>query len=135
MSGCEASTHPETVQVVTLQNVVSEAFQDPEFRQHWERLAPARAVANSVIAYRARHGLTQTALARVLGISQPAVARLEIAEHLPTLDTLLKLSERLGPEFSLTLAPASQTDSSRDRLPIEERIVTAAGASLAIAVR
>lgn len=116
-------------------DILAEEFHDPEFRRGWERLAPARAVANSVIAYRARHGLTQTALARVLGISQPAVARLEIAEHLPTLDTLLKLSERLGLEFSLSLIPVAKTETDRDRLSIEERIITAAGVSLAIAVR
>ncbi len=58
-------------------------------------------MAKSVIAYRAQRGLTQTALARILDISQPAVARLEIAEHLPTLNTLMKLSERLGLEIAI----------------------------------
>ena len=72
-------------QFSTFDDLLSEELRDPAFRRDWERLAPARAVANSVIAYRAQRDLTQTALARMLGISQPAVARLEIGEHLPTL--------------------------------------------------
>jgi DNA-binding XRE family transcriptional regulator len=50
---------------------------DPEYRREWERTALARAVAVKVIAYRAEHSLSQTALAKRLKMSQPAVARLE----------------------------------------------------------
>ena len=86
-------------------------------------------------AFRAHRGLTQTALARILGISQPAVARLELGEHLPTLDTLIKLSERLDLEFSLSLIPGERAEPGRERLHIEERIVTAQGVALEIAIR
>jgi DNA-binding XRE family transcriptional regulator len=83
----------------TFEEILDEELQNPAFRKEWQRLAPARAVANSVIAYRAQRGLTQTALAEVLGISQPAVARLEVGDNLPTLDMLTKLRERLGLEI------------------------------------
>jgi transcriptional regulator with XRE-family HTH domain len=122
-------------QFPSFDDVLSEELQNPAFRKEWERLAPARAVANSMVAYRVQHGLTQTALARILGISQPAVARIEIGEHLPTLDTLMKLSERLDLEFSLTLIPGARAKTDRERLHIEERIVTAQGVSLEIAIR
>lgn len=59
-------------------------------------LVVARAVAEAVIRYRAEHKLTQTGLARLLGWSQPVVARLEAAEHNPTMDTLVALSRTLG---------------------------------------
>ena len=36
---------------------------DPEYRREWERTALARAVAVKLIAYRAEHDLSQTALA------------------------------------------------------------------------
>ncbi len=85
----------------TFEDVRTEELQNPAFRSGWELLAPARAVANSVIAYRAQRGLTQAVLARILGISQPAVARLEVGEHLPTRGTLMKLSERLGLEIAI----------------------------------
>jgi len=81
---------------------------DPEYRREWERTALARAVAVKVIAYRAEHGLSQTALARRLGMSQPAIARLESGEHNPTFPTLLRLSKALAIEFAIDIAPGGQ---------------------------
>lgn len=81
---------------------------DPEHRREWERTALARAVAVKVIAYRAEHGLSQTALAGRLKMSQPAVARLESGEHNPTFPTLLRLSDALGIELAIDIAPTGQ---------------------------
>jgi DNA-binding XRE family transcriptional regulator len=67
--------------------VLDDLLQDPEFRLEWGRTALARAVAEAVIRYRRERGLSQTALARLLGWSQPVVARLEAAEHNPSMDT------------------------------------------------
>src|SRR5438309_2264124 len=58
------------------EQVLTEHLKDPAFREEWERTALARAVANQVVAYRAQNGLSQTELARKLGVSQPLVARL-----------------------------------------------------------
>src|SRR5688500_15723540 len=125
--------------MIPFERVLEEHLRDPEFRAEWERLAPARAVANRLIAYRADHGLTQTALARLLGMSQSAIARLEIGEHIPTLPTLLKLSDVLGLEIMVTMTPP---DQRRTELPqelhqarVKEHITTPSGASLTIAIR
>src|SRR5215204_5013481 len=56
--------------LIPFEQILEEELRDPEFRAAWERLAPARAVANRLILYRAEHGLTQTALARLLGMLQ-----------------------------------------------------------------
>jgi DNA-binding XRE family transcriptional regulator len=81
---------------------------DPEYRREWERTALARAVAVKVIAYRAEHGLSQTALAKRLGMSQPAVARLESGEHNPAFPMLLRISNGLGIELAIDIAPSGQ---------------------------
>lgn len=81
---------------------------DPEHRREWERTALARAVAVKVIAYRAEHSLSQTALAGQLKMSQPAVARLESGEHNPTFPTLLRLSDALGIELAIDIAPTGR---------------------------
>ncbi len=81
---------------------------DPEYRREWERTALARAVAVKVIAYRAEHGLSQTALAKRLQMTQPAIARLESGEHNPTFPTLLRLSNALGIELAIDIAPTGQ---------------------------
>ena len=62
---------------------------DPEYRREWERTALARAVAVKVIAYRAEHGLSQTALAKRLKMTQPAVARLESGGAQPSVPDAL----------------------------------------------
>lgn len=81
---------------------------DPEFRREWERLALARAVAVEVVRYRADHDLSQRDLAKLLGIKQPQVARLESGEHNPSHETLTLLASRLGMEFNISIAPANK---------------------------
>ena len=81
---------------------------DPEYRREWERTALARAVAVRVIAYRAVHGLSQTALAGRLKMTQPAIARLESGEHNPTFPMLLRLSEGLGLELAINISPTGR---------------------------
>lgn len=86
--------------------VLKAALRDPVFRAEWERTAVARAVGKRVVDYRVLHGLTQTALARQLGMKQPAVARLEAGEHNPSFETLGRLSSVLGIEFHIDVTPA-----------------------------
>lgn len=58
-----------------------------------------------VIGYRAEHGLSQTAVARMLGMHQPAIARLEAGDHEPSLATLSRLAKVLGVEFHIDITP------------------------------
>ena len=83
-------------------------LEDHEVRAEWERTALARAIAVQVIRYRSLHGLTQSALAEILGMRQPAVSRLELGETNPSWDTLIRLSEVLGIEFLVDIAPAGR---------------------------
>ena len=59
----------------TAAEVLAEQLEDPEFRAEWERTEVARGVAILIVGYRIEHGLTQTALARKLGMKQPAISR------------------------------------------------------------
>ena len=79
--------------------------QKPEFRREYQRLALANAVSLEIVRYRAKHRLSQTALAKRLGMNQSAVARLEAAEHNPSFETLCRLSGVLGIEFLVDIAP------------------------------
>ncbi|HYY80524.1 MAG TPA: helix-turn-helix transcriptional regulator [Actinomycetes bacterium] len=83
------------------EQVLDEQLADPEFTRVWNETALADAVATVLIAYRAKHQLTQTGLARLLGMRQPAVARLEAGEHTPSIQTLTRLAQRLGIEIRL----------------------------------
>jgi DNA-binding XRE family transcriptional regulator len=87
------------------EQVREEAQRDPEFRAEWDRHAFAEAVAVRVIGYRVEHHLTQTALARQLGMKQPAIARLESGDVTPSLDTLSRLASQLGITFHIDVTP------------------------------
>ena len=87
------------------ERVLAEQMEDPAFAQEWQRTALARAVAMRLVSYRAEHGLSQTKLAQLLGMKQPAVARLEGGDHVPTLLTLARLSQALGMEFHIDITP------------------------------
>jgi transcriptional regulator with XRE-family HTH domain len=52
-----------------------------------------------VTSYRVEHRLTQTELARMLGMRRPHIARLEAGEHEPSLTMLSRLARVLGMEF------------------------------------
>ena len=118
-------------------DVLASQLTDPAIRAEWTRLAPARAVALRLVQYRAEHNLTQTALGRLLGLPQPAVARLESAEHVPSLDTLIRLSDALDIEFLLNIAPRHRRSSwvSPDAASatVVERVTTGNGGRLLVA--
>lgn len=85
--------------------ILAEELHDPAFRDGWDRARFAREVANRVISYRVQHELSQTALAKLLGVKQPQVARLEAGEVTPSIDTLTRLASRLGLEFHIDITP------------------------------
>jgi transcriptional regulator with XRE-family HTH domain len=79
---------------------------DPAFRAEWERTALARAVAVAIVQYRAQNDLSQRDLGQRLGMKQPQVARLELGEVNPNMDTLMRISSRLGIELTIDVRPA-----------------------------
>ena len=76
-------------------------MRDLDYRREHERTRLANDVAIKVIQYRTVHGLSQAGLARMLGMKQPNVARLEAGDHEPSLSTLARLSSALGLDFSV----------------------------------
>ena len=88
--------------------VAEEQLSDPSFRAEWQRLAPAREFAATLLRYRAEHKLNQRELAKKLGVSQPRIVKLESGEHNPEIDTIIKAVKRLGIEFVLDVAPVNR---------------------------
>jgi DNA-binding XRE family transcriptional regulator len=88
--------------------VAEEQLADPAFRAEWQRLAPAREFAATLLRYRAEHELSQRALAERLGVSQPRIVKLESGDHNPEVDTIINAVRRLGIEFVLDVSPADR---------------------------
>lgn len=78
---------------------------DPEFAREWEAQRPIRELQKTIIQARLAAGLSQRGLAKRLGVSQPAIARIEGGDHVPRIETLQRLADVLGVEFSITITP------------------------------
>jgi len=91
----------------TGEQLAAEDRQDPELSAELAHTAVASQLAVLVTRYRVEHGLTQTALARQLGMRQPAVARLEAGDHEPSVATLARLANKLSINLRLDLSPDS----------------------------
>jgi transcriptional regulator with XRE-family HTH domain len=63
------------------------------------------AIAGQVAERRAQLGLSQQDLARLVGTTQSAIARLERGGRPPRIDTLLKIAEALDCELAVELRP------------------------------
>ena len=94
---------PKLSELATAGQIAAEELADSEVRSEHQRTALAHAGAMRVIGYRVTHGLSQTALAQVLGMHQSAIARLEAGDHEPSLATLSRLARKLGIEFHIDI--------------------------------
>ncbi|MDO4584033.1 MAG: helix-turn-helix transcriptional regulator [Planctomycetia bacterium] len=85
-----------------LDRYLKDALQDPEFRAEYEALEPVYAVKKQLIQARLEQNLTQAELARRIGISRSALARLESGNFNPTLKNLQRIAHGLGKTLTLT---------------------------------
>lgn len=85
--------------------LAEELRDDEQLRLEWERLEFSRAIAARIIEYRARHDLSQTQLAKQLGVTQPQVHRWESGEHNVSDATLTALT-RLGIKSTKQFLPS-----------------------------
>ena len=94
---------------LTQEESLDAAFREsPEFRDEWYDTALGRTVGMAVLKYRYDHGLSQTALGRLVGMTQPQIWRIEEGEHNPSMQTITRLCDALGLEISLTIRPKSE---------------------------
>ena len=76
------------------------------FRTAYKALAVEYAVANEMLAARARAGLTQEAVALRMGTTKSTVSRLESAgKHAPSLTSLKKYAKAVGCKIEIRLVP------------------------------
>ena len=66
------------------------------------RYEAAEICARELIRYRMQHGMTQAQLAALLGMPAPVVSRLERGDHVPSIDTLLRVARGLGKRLDIS---------------------------------
>jgi ribosome-binding protein aMBF1 (putative translation factor) len=74
---------------------------DPKYADVERRYEQSMAIADLVILHRTRSGMTQRELARRMGTSETAVARLESGFHLPSTETLRRVAAALGGRLTI----------------------------------
>lgn len=74
---------------------LAEVFPTPEQRAEYDETLRNVRFGYALGAVREQRGLTQQALADMVGVKRTAVARLERGDHAPTMTTVLKLVQAL----------------------------------------
>ena len=92
-------------------------LKEPKYRKAYEALEEEFALASAAIDVRNRAGLTQEALARKMGTTQPVIARLESGRGRPSIRTLDRLARATGSRLIIRFAPSKGeegTDASAE---------------------
>lgn len=77
-----------------------------EFRKAYEDLEEEYALAREMLAARARVGLSQEAVAEIMGTTKSAISRLEaVGKHAPSLTTLKKYARAVGCHLEIKFVP------------------------------
>ena len=89
-----------------LKDLKARFMEDAEFREEYARADEEYALIEALIRARTAAKLTQTELARRLGTTQSAVARLEGGRVSPSFATLRRYAEATGTRLTVGLVPA-----------------------------
>ncbi len=101
--GTRSGTPPsEEPKLRLFSELTDEWMKDPAFREGYENMPIEFLLMLEVSSARARSGLTQADIARRMGTTQSAVARLE-TERLPSLRTLKRYAEAVGAKLVVKL--------------------------------
>jgi len=91
-----------------LRDLKERFMEDPEFREKYARVDEEYALIEALIRARAAAKLTQAELARRLGTTQSAVARLEGGRVSPSFAALRRYAEATGTRLAVSLAPVDR---------------------------
>jgi ribosome-binding protein aMBF1 (putative translation factor) len=101
---CDRQRENETGAMMTrLATLKKKWMRDPEFRKAYRQADGEYAVVEALIRARTKAKMSQTDLARKLGTTQSAVARLEGGRVSPTVATLRRYAEATGSKLEINL--------------------------------
>ena len=88
---------------------LKKASKRKEFRKAYEDLEEEYRLTREMLAARSKFGLTQEAVAELMGTTKSAVSRLEAAgKHAPSLTTLKKYARAVGCRLEIKLVPTTR---------------------------
>ena len=88
---------------------LKKALKRKGFRKAYEDLKEEYTLTREMLGARSRFGLTQEAVAELMGTTKTAVSRLEaVGKHAPSLTTLKKYAQAVGCRLEIKLVPNSR---------------------------
>lgn len=79
------------------------------FRKAYDDMEEEYRLTREMLAARSKNGLTQEAVAELMGTTKSAVSRLEAAgKHAPSLTTLKKYAQAVGCRLEIKLVPTAR---------------------------
>jgi DNA-binding XRE family transcriptional regulator len=88
---------------------LKKALKRGEFKKAYDALDEEYTLVHQMLEARSRSGLTQEAVAELMGTTKSAVSRLEsIGKHSPSLTTLKKYAKAVGCSLEIKLVPKPQ---------------------------
>ncbi len=95
---------------VSLGAVLERQLKDKELKILFDERRFYLQVAHLVADLRARAGMSQAALAKAAGVSQPLIARLEVGDkkRTPSFDMVFKVLKALGYKMEINVTPESK---------------------------
>jgi DNA-binding XRE family transcriptional regulator len=95
---------------------LKKASKRKEFKKAYEELEEEYRLTHEMLAARSKFGLTQEAVAELMGTTKSAVSRLEASgKHAPSLTTLKKYARAVGCRLEIKLVPTARLTKSSTR--------------------
>ena len=82
---------------------LKERLKDPEFKKAWKASEPEYFLACKLIEARLKKRISQRELAKKMGTSQAAIARVEGMSANPSLSFLKRLAQALGSRIQISI--------------------------------
>lgn len=89
------------IKVLEYRDALQEELKDPAFKAAWDDFDLEYQVADLLVKLRAEAGLSQEELARKIGTTQSAIARMESGKVVPRLENLVKIAKACGKRLEL----------------------------------
>jgi len=85
----------------------AQRLMDPEVRREYEALEPEFRLIRSILLLRNQMNISQMQLAKLAGMKQPAISRLERGDSNITINTLRRVADALNADLDISLKPRS----------------------------
>ncbi len=92
----------------TFRDSLNERLKDENFKKEYEQIQPEMEIIKTLVAARKEQNMTQSDLAKVTGINQADISKLENGNRNPSLNMLKKLAEGLGMCLKIEFVPMSK---------------------------